>query len=384
MSRSKKRKNPYTKKKPDPKPSLSELLLRPLPASPPNVNLSSDSEKYTPWPAFCSALKTEYREATEIHGQSGLVHPIAGLGIDEKNKRLIVISADHNPRVAALMRLDVQASMPDFRVLTARPLAVDIPHLVRKSFYDGDNLSVSKVFQLVDRLAIKENTAINTNNLADVITGYLTQLGRSDIPVKTHLHNLIEQLSLASWPFIELDGKKSALDLATKALNEFSSIDNMSADRDNGLCPIPTYEFTEYDWELLLSGQRIDDIAQRLKEMEILQYFFPSRDQLALGLIDNGVGSLEDISTSLSTAERDGHIISPNTILDSAADIKDIIDEFKRSGLVSEGELSWELSDQGQMIRNTVKFRPSEGLIARLSKIIAFRIDLNLDKLLGK
>ena len=282
------------------------------------------------------------------------------------------------------MRMDVQASMPEFKVLTARPLAVDIPYLVRKVFYVGDSLSISKVFHLLDRISNKTNTSINTNSVSDALSVYLKQLNRSDIPVKTHLHNLIEQLSIASWPAFELDGKTSLLDFATSALNGLSSIDNMSSDRESGLCPIPTYEFTEYDWELFLSGGNVDDVTQRLKEMGILQYFFPSRDQLALGLIDRGIEDLGDISLSMSTAERDGHIISPNEILDSAADVKDIIDEFKRSGIISEGELSWELSDQGRAIRSTVRFRPSEGLISRLSKIVALRIDLNLDKILGK
>lgn len=373
------------KKQPNLRQSLSEVLLKPLPVStPPIIKDQEDPAKSTPWPIFCSALRTEYREATEIHGQSGLVHPIAGLGIDEKEKRLIVISADHNPRVAALMRMDVQASLPDFKVLTARPLAVDLPFLVRQTFYDGRNLSISKVFQFLEKLSKHDTQEVKKEDFADAMTGYFTRIGRSDIPAKTHLHNLIEQLSLATWPSMELDGKISLLDLATRFFDGFTTIDNMSSDRENGLCPIPTYEFTEHDWELFLSGKSVDDVTQRLQEMEVYQYFFPARDQLALGLIDRGANNADQLSCGLATAERDGHLINPNSILDNAADVHEIIEEFKRTGIVSEGEISWDLTAEGKSIRNSVRFRPSEGLVSRISKILAFRVDISLDKLLGK
>lgn len=282
------------------------------------------------------------------------------------------------------MRMDVQASLPDFRVLTARPLAVDLPFIVRKTFYDGDVLSVSKVFQFVEALSTKKSQAVSSDAFADTLSGFFTRIGRSDIPARTHLHNVIDQLSTAAWPSVELDGKVSLMDLATRMLNGFSRIDNMSLDRENGLCPIPTYEFTEQDWEMFLSGSNKDDIARRLREMEIFQYFFPSQDQLALGLIDRGAQSFDQLASGVGVAERDGHVISENSILDTAANLRDIVDEFKGIGLVTEGEMSWELTEDGKTIRNAVKFRPSEGLISRLSKIVAFRVDVNLNKLIGK
>lgn len=147
---------------------------------------------------------------------------------------------------------------------------------------------------------------------------------------------------------------------------------------------MPTYEFTERDWEMLLSNSNLDEIQERLRSMEIFQYFFPSRDKLALGLIDRGIAKIENINETMELARREGHIFSKNAILNNAYDVRDMVDEFKRVGLVSEGEISWEISDEGHVIRNAVKYRPSEGLISRISKIVSFKVDISLSKLLGK
>ena len=45
---------------------------------------------------------------------------------------MIVIVAESNPRIAALMRVDIQATMPDARVLVARPIAFDIGSFARQ------------------------------------------------------------------------------------------------------------------------------------------------------------------------------------------------------------------------------------------------------------
>lgn len=371
-------------KESDDSPSLTEILLKPIPLNPKTDQRVEAVQKYTPWPAFCRALGTEFRSANEIHGQSGLIHPIAGLGIDEKDNRMIVISADHNPRVAAMMRMDVQASLPDMRVLVARPLTLDIPFMLRRSFYDESGLSISRIFQFVESLSKDSKKQIDQDQIAGGLSNYFGHVVKSDVPVRTLLHNVIDQIWTAPWPSFELDGKVSPLDLAVRTLNALSQLDNLQLDRENGLCPVPTYEFTEQDWEMLLSNSNLDEIQERLRGLEIFQYFFPSRDKLALGLIDRGIAKIENINEAMELTRREGHIFSENAILSNACDVSDMVDEFKRIGLVSEGEVSWEISDQGRVIRNAVKFRPSEGLISRVSKIVSFKVDISLNKLLGK
>lgn len=78
------------------------------------------------WSSFSAAIGTELRPATTIRGSSGLDHPVQAIAVDDKYKRVLIISAEQNARVAALMQGDVQATMPDVRVLVARPVVVDL------------------------------------------------------------------------------------------------------------------------------------------------------------------------------------------------------------------------------------------------------------------
>lgn len=367
---------PFKKRSPTPKASLLETLAKPIAVSKPEVQLSNES-KHTPWPSICKALGTEFRESSQIHGQSGIVHPIAGLGIDEAKNRLIVISADHNPRVAALMRMDVQASFPDFKVLVARPLAVDLPVLARRSFCNADgSLSVAKIISLIRSFNTKELEKLDPNKVSDTFGKFMERVWWSDLPIRTHAQSLIDQISSSGWPTIEIDGTVSPLDIAFNVINNFSKVDNMLADRESGICPVPTYEFTEGDWELFLSGTKRDDVAQRLRELDIYQYFFPSKDTFALGLVDRGVGNVQDLTRGVDQALKDGHVFEENKIIDNAADMQEIIQAFKDIGIVAEGEMSWEVANEGKTIRSSVKLRPSEGLVSRLSKIVSLKIDV--------
>lgn len=275
------------------------------------------------------------------------------------------------------MRMDVQASFPDFKVLVARPLAVDLPVLARRSFCNADgSLSVAKIISLIRSFNTKELEKLDPNKVSDTFGRFMERVGWSDLPIRTHAQSLIDQISSSGWPTIEIDGTVSPLDIAFNVINNFSKVDNMLADRESGICPIPTYEFTEGDWELFLSGAKGDDVAQRLRELDIYQYFFPSKDTFALGLVDRGIGNVQDLTRGVDQALKDGHVFEENKIIDNAADMQEIIQAFKDIGIVAEGEMSWEVANEGKTIRSSVKLRPSEGLVSRLSKIVSLKIDV--------
>jgi hypothetical protein len=89
------------------------------------------------WRTFGLALGAEpRRDHLVVRGASGLDHPVQSLSVDEKGGRLIIVSADPNPRVAALMQGDVQATMPGTRVLVARPVVFDLGILARRFLPD--------------------------------------------------------------------------------------------------------------------------------------------------------------------------------------------------------------------------------------------------------
>ncbi|MEH2509173.1 hypothetical protein V1291_000527 [Nitrobacteraceae bacterium AZCC 1564] len=90
------------------------------------------------WSAFSAAVGTELRPARTIRGFSGLDHPVQAISVDDKNKRVLIISAEQNARVAALMQGDVQATMTDVKVLVARPIVVDLGVISRQLFKSVD------------------------------------------------------------------------------------------------------------------------------------------------------------------------------------------------------------------------------------------------------
>jgi hypothetical protein len=83
------------------------------------------------WGAFGRALGAEPRTSRTIRGVSGLDHLVEGISVDDKGNRVIVFAAEPNPRVAALMQVDIQATMPTARVLVARPIAFDFAAIAR-------------------------------------------------------------------------------------------------------------------------------------------------------------------------------------------------------------------------------------------------------------
>src|SRR5262249_29831808 len=86
------------------------------------------------WRSFSDAIGAELRQARSIRGASGIDHPVQAIAVDDKGGRVIVVSAEHNSRVAALMQGDIQASISSARVLVARPSAIDLSAIARSIF----------------------------------------------------------------------------------------------------------------------------------------------------------------------------------------------------------------------------------------------------------
>ncbi|RWH69658.1 MAG: hypothetical protein EOQ86_31000 [Mesorhizobium sp.] len=336
------------------------------------------------WESFSKALGAEYRPVKEIQGASGLTHEVQAIAVDDKGNRVILISADPNSRTAALMRIDVQATMPDAKVLVARPLAVDLAFAARFMFNtETGELDLPKVMQIGAVMAKGDAAQDEMKELLGPgMNSIFGPIQQSDLPIKTHFLNAVEQAASLDWRAI-FEGKHgAALDMALEALNQLRSIDNLAGDRKQGICPIPTYEFTEGDWDMLHSGKHIDEVQERLKSLNIFQYFFPPADNLALGLIDKGLSAGDQLRAGFKLAEAQGHLISPNTIVPDAASMTDMIDELQARGFVVSGETEIAIGPEGTTFRQTISHRPAEGLIERLSKIVSFKVDLNLRDLL--
>jgi hypothetical protein len=86
------------------------------------------------WRTFSRALGADSRDDLVLRGASGLDHSVQAVSVDDKNNRVILVSAEASPRAAALMQFDIQQTMPSTHVLVARPLVVDLGQIARTLF----------------------------------------------------------------------------------------------------------------------------------------------------------------------------------------------------------------------------------------------------------
>ena len=162
------------------------------------------------------------------------------------------------------------------------------------------------------------------------------------------------------------------------------NMDGIALDRQYGVCPVLLYEFTENDWQLLSAGKRTDELAHRLKELGIFQYFFPPPDQLALGLVDRSTPKIETISSAIDLAPKLGHPLGEPELTEGPNSVPALIDELLSKGLLVEGELGLEITPTGSSTRATVKFRPREGFVSKLLQRFNVKVSLNPTDLLPR
>lgn len=155
-----------------------------------------DGHSHTIWRSFCTALGADYREHNEIQGRSGLNHPVQAIAVDERTSRLIIVSAEYNPRIAALMRVDIQATLPNTKVLVARPIAVDLAHAARLLFLnDKGDLNYNKVLKIATLLTSGGNTSQDAlkQKVEPQLATIFEAIRRSGLPVRSHILHTIEQ-----------------------------------------------------------------------------------------------------------------------------------------------------------------------------------------------
>lgn len=337
------------------------------------------------WKAICEALETEYREHTTIRGASGIEHTVQAIGVDEKQKRLLVVSAEFNPRVAALMRIDIQSTMPDTRVLVARPVPLDIAHIARKLFTTAAGfIDFQKIIEFKNDIVEKPQESIN-GKYGSILVPLINSITSTPVPPMSFAIQLIQQSSLLNWEKL-IKGDADASIKLQNAVVDILSMDNMAADIQHGICPIPTYEFQDSDWDLFGEAGDRDAAVNRLKELKVHQYFFPPADTLAMGVMDHGLSSSQQVASATTLAEAEGHRVTKSDLVPDATTVPEVLEELKSKGYVAEGEFSYELTEAGESLRKSIKVRPAEGLISKLISKLNFNVDVSTKDLamLGK
>ncbi len=156
-------------------------------------------------------------------------------------------------------------------------------------------------------------------------------------------------------------------------------IDNLAIDRQHGVCPLPLYEFKEADWELMASGGRIEDVQERLKQLDIYQYFFPSPDQIVLGSVEHGITQRNEIVTTVKKAPELGHPLGDSELVPNMTNIPDIIEALADRGYVAEGEHALTVTAKGTTARSSIKFRPRESLLVKLFNRFSVKVDATIN-----
>lgn len=250
------------------------------------------------WNNFIRALDAEPRDHKVIRGASGVDHKLLGIGVNDKKKRLVLISDTPTAEHAAMMQIDVQASAKDLNVVVARPAAFDLRVPIKTLI----SMSGSSV---IDKHALERFGKITSDGGSDGIqNAFFDVFGQfSEIAIQafkftplsaySQMLQFLNQLSLIDFSSFN-DSDNPQVDLQS-----FTKIDITERDRELGICPVPLFEFNESQMEVLLSGSRIDDAIQILEGMDIYQYFFPHPDDVGLGLVDRGVVVVKDLENAL-------------------------------------------------------------------------------------
>jgi hypothetical protein len=330
------------------------------------------------WSAFAKAIETDLREGTELTGVSGLTHRVDAICVDDKRSRLVVASAEANPRIAALMQVDIQASMPATKVIVARPVAVDFPTVARSIVQElgTAQIDLKAISEQLNQSkeAPTENVAL-TEAFGSIIGPIASSFQHLSLPPLNQILAAVQQAAMLDWSGIGNALKGSPEDIVIP-LAGLLQIDSMAVDRAHGICPIPLYEFSEADWDMFLRDQDADEVRERLRQLDIFQYFFPAADQVALGLAERHGGTSQSIANALELSPDLGHPFG-RPELTTTGNVAEVVEQLQDLGLLVEGEFGLEVTAAGSSTRASIKFRPREGFVSKLLQRFNLNVGIN-------
>jgi len=319
------------------------------------------------WHTFLRAVETEVREAQTVRGASGFVHPLLAVGVDETRRRTVIISGESDARTAALAQADIQAALPSTKVVMARPVPVNlrVGAMLAREMAGTDLLPMS-LFDSTDPETQEVVKKMVQRVFNEVKTSTDLSFKHVELNILSFAKEIVQQLAVLR---IEQGGRLS--------LEPLMSFDPVAVDRAGGVCAVPLYELKEPDFETLVTG-KVDDTRALLTQYGIFQYFFPPADQIALAVVEKGHGTTTAVVQHVEMAPEMGHPLAPNELVDPQARATELIDALKAKDLLVEGTVAVEVSPTGSAVRSEVRFRPREGALEKLSRVLRVRLDVNL------
>jgi hypothetical protein len=332
-----------------------------------------DGDRKLFWTNVLKAAEAELKPASSIRGASGIQHPVIALGFDKDRRRLLIVSGEHDARTAAMAQIDIEAALENIQVLVARPIALDFTGLAKT------------LVGLLGRDTLTQDDIASLQPNADTFAGAIKEhLGPVFAPldfipniplnVLAQWMNSIQQLAYCNFNLD--DTEDAAKKRVSIDLRRLADLDPVEHDSHFGICPVPLYTFTAGEVDLLNRDENLDDVREVLHQHQVLQYFFPAADQLALGLVDRGSTSPESVLDQLVLAPRIGHPHGEMELIAQGTTLREVIDALQDRGLVVEGEIGLEVGPAGKEIRTSLKFKPREGLISKVISRFSFSVDL--------
>jgi hypothetical protein len=320
------------------------------------------------WNNFLVAVETEPTEHRTIVGRSGLTHDVLAMGVDNANKRIVVISADPDARTAVLAREDIQAKYVEHKVVLTRPLPLTFSPLAEMLFHSFGSQEIS-LGQLSEALEEKEIGGEIQTSIGPHIAGIMETVSRIPVNYVAVFQEAIAQLALLRFSAPIVDEGFSI------QLSDLLELDVCRQDRVYGNCPFPLYELTGEMHEDLLTGD-VELTKKILEDLGILPYFFPKIDNVLLGLSENLRLPESQLVQAAKLAPEEGHPMEQSALLEEfRKDPISLVREFKRIGYLIEAEESISLSEAGKEVRSYVRTRPQEGLISKIARVFSVKVE---------
>ncbi len=348
--------------------------------------MSSEYSKDEFWNSLLRAVEVEPRAARLIRGASGFEHPVVSVGVDENRRRVVIISGEGDARSAALAHGDIQAAMPTVNVLMARPVAINLAMAAEAVSALIGRVSIGpQEWQWVSesQAELQAKTKEFTEALSEKLGALLQPIQVASLNWVALWKEIVQQLAL-----IEIESDQASSGEASEAesktptlhLRKLIALDPAAVDRSLGVCSVPLYDLTQADIEPFRLGD-VAAVRDVLRRQQILQYFFPAADHLALGLADRVPRSAGQIVDALARTPDVGHPFGAFEFVDSSLNLNEVVVALKEGGWLVEGEAGVEITSEGKSVRAQVKFKPREGLLARLSRVFSVKVDMSLKDL---
>ncbi len=254
-----------------------------------------------------------------------------------------------------------------------RPIAANLGDLAKQivNFLGGATVAQDLFAEKMKALPEKDKME---ELIGQSFTRYASGFDIAKINWVAQIMQIVQQLAMIE---IEItDRQDGRLPTSTFSFEKLANLDPTELDRHLGICPIPLYDLNSSEADIFQSGRDIEAIREILRQHQIFQFFFPSADHLALGLVDRGLLAPSSVLNELSKAPEVGHPFGPPELTSAGLPIGDTIEALEERGYLVEGEIGLEMTGGARSLRASIRFKPREGIVSKLANNVSIKLDL--------